>query len=295
VKKSATAILLALGLSASLAHAADAIPTQKVDQALHDRLPDAIKKSGKMISVNNGSFPPYEIVNGPHAMDGASADLTTALGQLLGVSIEHATVSGLSGVLSGINSGRYQLAIGPIGDYPDRQQKVDFVDFVQEFVVFGVQKGNPQKINGLEDTCGKRIAVMAAGSAEQVIRKQSDACVAAGKPAVVVQSFTDQPSSILAVRSKRSDAFFSSQAPLTYFIEQASGQLELAGKGQKNGFGDIFQGTVVPKGSPLGQVVLDAYQALYQNGTYAAIMKKWKLDGNMIDAPGLNLAKGAAK
>lgn len=295
MKKSATAILLALGLSASLAHAADAIPTQKVDQALHDRLPDAIKKSGKMISVNNGSFPPYEIVNGPHAMDGASADLTTALGQLLGVSIEHATVSGLSGVLSGINSGRYQLAIGPIGDYPDRQQKVDFVDFVQEFVVFGVQKGNPQKINGLEDTCGKRIAVMAAGSAEKVIRKQSDACVAAGKPAVVVQSFTDQPSSILAVRSKRSDAFFSSQAPLTYFIEQASGQLELAGKGQKNGFGDIFQGTVVPKGSPLGQVVLDAYQALYQNGTYAAIMKKWKLDGNMIDAPGLNLAKGAAK
>ncbi|MGJ0191829.1 ABC transporter substrate-binding protein [Pantoea sp. RRHST58] len=295
MKKSATAILLALGLSASLAHAAEAIPTQQVDQGLHDRLPDAIKQAGKMISVNNGSFPPYEIVNGPHAMDGASADLSSALSQLLGVKIEHATVSGLSGVLSGINSGRYQLAIGPIGDYPDRQQKVDFIDFVQEFVVFGVQKGNPQKINGLEDTCGKRIAVMAAGSAEQVIRKQSEACVAAGKPAVVVQSFTDQPSSILAVRSKRSDAFFSSQAPLTYFIEQASGQLELAGKGQKNGFGDIFQGTVVPKGSPLGQVVLDGYKVLYQNGTYAAIMKKWKLDGNMISAPGLNLAKGAVK
>lgn len=50
-----------------------------------------------MISVNNGSFPPYEIVNGPHAMDGASADLSSALSQLLGVKIEHATVSGLSG------------------------------------------------------------------------------------------------------------------------------------------------------------------------------------------------------
>ena len=295
MKKCATAILLALGLSVSLAHAAEAIPTQNVDRALHERLPEAIKQAGKMISVNNGSFPPYEIVSGPHAMDGASADLSNVLGQLLGVKIEHATVSGLSGVLSGINSGRYQLAIGPIGDYPDRQQKVDFIDFVQEFVVFGVQKGNPQKINGLEDTCGKRIAVMAAGSAEQVIRKQSEACVAAGKPAVVVQSFTDQPSSILAVRSKRSDAFFSSQAPLTYFIDQANGQLELSGQGEKNGFGDIFQGTVVPKGSELGKVVLDAYKVLYQNGTYAAIMKKWHLDGNMINAPGLNLAQGAAK
>ncbi|MBN7121444.1 amino acid ABC transporter [Erwinia billingiae] len=295
MKKIATAIALALGLSAGCAQAADAIPAQKVDQALHDRLPADIKTAGKMISVNNGSFPPYEIVEGPTTMTGASADLTEALAQLLGIKIEHATVSGLSGVLAGIKSGRYQLAIGPIGDYPDRQAKNDFIDFVQEFVVFAVQKGNPAQINGLDDTCGKRIAVMAAGSAEQVIRKQSQVCTDAGKPAVTVQSFTDQPSSILAVRSKRSDAFFSSQAPLVYFVDQAHGQLELTGQGKKNGFGDIFQGTVVPKDSELGKVVLDGYKELFANGTYAAIMKKWKLDGNMISAPGVNLAKGAAK
>ncbi|KGT90347.1 amino acid ABC transporter [Erwinia typographi] len=295
MKKRATAIVLALGLSAGFAQAADAIPVQKVDQALHDRLPADIKSAGKMISVNNGSFPPYEIVEGPTTMSGASADLTEALAQLLGIKIEHATVSGLSGVLAGIKSGRYQLAIGPVGDYPDRQANNDFIDFVQEFVVFAVQKGNPEKINSLDDTCGKRIAVMAAGSAEQVIRKQSQVCTDAGKPAVTVQSFTDQPSSILAVRSKRSDAFFSSQAPLVYFVDQAHGQLELTGQGKKNGFGDIFQGTVVPKDSELGKVVLDGYKALFANGTYAAIMKKWKLDGNMITAPGVNLAKGAAK
>ena len=98
MKKITTAIALALGLTASFAQAADAIPVQKVDQALHDRLPAEIKSAGKMIAVNNGSFPPYEIVNGPHSMDGASADLASALGQLLGVKIEHATVSGLSGV-----------------------------------------------------------------------------------------------------------------------------------------------------------------------------------------------------
>ncbi|WP_158783729.1 ABC transporter substrate-binding protein [Pantoea sp. BAV 3049] len=295
MKKIATAITLALGLTAGLAQAADAIPAQKMDQALHDRLPADIKQAGKMISVNNGSFPPYEIVEGPTSMTGASADLTEALAQVLGIKIEHATVSGLSGVLAGIKSGRYQLAIGPIGDYPDRQEKNDFIDFVQEFVVFAVQKGNPSSINGLDDTCGKRIAVMAAGSAEQVIRKQSQVCTAAGKPAVTVQSFTDQPSSILAVRSKRSDAFFSSQAPLVYFVDQAHGQLELTGQGKKNGFGDIFQGTVVPKDSELGKVVLDGYKELFANGTYAAIMKKWKLDGNMITQPGVNLAKGVAK
>lgn len=284
-----------LGALSTFSQAAETIPVQKMNQALHDRLPDTVKSAGKMTSVNNGSFPPYEIVEGPDSMTGASADLSEALSQLLGVKIEHATVSGLPGLLAGIKSGRYQLAIGPVGDYPDRQQKNDFIDFVQEFVVFAVQKGNPAKINGLDDTCGKRIAVMAGGSAEQVIRKQSAACSTAGKAAVTVQSFTDQPSSILAVRSKRSDAFFSSQAPLVYFVQQADGQLELTGTGQKNGFGDIFQGTVVPKDSPLGEVVLDAYKVLFTNGTYAAIMKKWQLDGNIISAPGRNLAQGAMK
>ncbi|TKI04496.1 ABC transporter substrate-binding protein [Martelella alba] len=292
MKKHLTLFMAALGLfTASVSYAAEPIPAQTKDQALYDRLPPDIKSAGKMVAVNNGSFPPYEIVTGPHSLDGASHDLAVALGQLLGIKIEYATVSGLSGLLAGINAGRYQLAIGPVGDYPDRQKKVDFIDFVQEFVVFGVPKGNPAGIHGLEDTCGKRIAVMAGGSAEQVIRKQSQACAAAGKPAVTVQSFTDQPSSILAVRSHRSDAFFSSQAPLTYFVEQAHGQLELAGKGKKNGFGDIFQGTVVPKGSVLGDVILDGYRELFNNGTYAAIMKKWRLDGNMIAAPGRDLAK----
>jgi polar amino acid transport system substrate-binding protein len=293
MKKMIMAMMMAL--CSVGAYGADPLPVPKMDQALHDQLPDGIKQSGRMISVNNGSFPPYEIVTGPHSEDGASADLAVALGQLLGIKIEDASVSGLSGLLSGIQSGRYQLAIGPIGDYPDRQPKNDFIDFVKEYVVFAVPKGNPAGINGLEDTCGKRIAVMAGGSAEQVIRRQSAACTGAGKPAVTVQSFTDQPSSILAVRSKRSDAFFSSQAPLVYFVQQSHGQLELTGTGKANGFGDIYQGTVVPKNSALSKVMLAAYQKLFDDGTYAAIMKKWHLEGNQLPAPGVNLAKGAAK
>ncbi|MGO8426025.1 ABC transporter substrate-binding protein, partial [Rhizobium ruizarguesonis] len=84
-----------------------------------------------------------------------------------------------------------------------------------------------------------RIAVMAGGSAEKVIQVQAEKFKADGKPALEVQSYTDQPSSILSVRSKRADAFFSSQAPLTYFVSQANGKLELSGVGQKNGFDDL--------------------------------------------------------
>jgi polar amino acid transport system substrate-binding protein len=285
-----TAAILGLAImSASSSLAAETvIQKQTVNEQLRARLPEAILKEGKMVSVNNGSFPPYEIVNGTE-LTGASADLTDALGQLWGIKIDHATVGGLAAQLAGINNGRYHFAFGPVGDFKTREDANDFVDWVQEFVVFSVQKGNPKAITSLDTACGNRIAVMAAGSAERVIQAQTEKCKADGKPAIEVQSYTDQPSSILAVRSKRADAFFSSQAPLTYFVSQANGQLELSGVGQKNGFEDLFQGAVVPKGSPLAGILKDSIKVLMDNGTYAAIMKKWGLENNMIKEPGINL------
>lgn len=294
---SAFALLAALGTSGlAPALAADPkIPTQSVDEALRARLPKEILESGELVTVNNGSFPPYEIVVDARTMSGATADLAEAVGQVLGLKIHHETVSGLSAELAGIKAGRYQLALGPIGDFPDREKVNDFVDWVQEFVVFAVHKGNPAGITDLADTCGKKIAVMAAGSAERVIKKQSEDCVAAGKPAVEVQSYTDQPTSILAVRSSRADAFFSSQAPLTYFVAQSNGELELTAVGRHNGFSDLYQGSVVPKDGELRDVLLAVFQKLFDNGTYAAIMKKWGLENNMLKAPGINLAGKAAK
>ena len=74
-------------------------------------------------------------------------------------------------------------------------------------------------------------------------------------------------------------------------VQQANGELELAAVGRPNGFEDLFQGAVVSKGSPLGEVLLGAIKVLMQNGTYATIMKKWGLENNMISQAGINLAK----
>lgn len=272
---------------------AAAVPQQQVDKSLHDRLPAKIKTAGKIVAVNNGSFPPYVIVGTDKgaSVEGATADLSQAVGQLLGIRIEHTTVDGLASVLSGMQAGRYDLDMGPTGDFVERQKQATFIDYVQEYVVFAVRKGNPKKIDGLETACGKRVGVMAAGSAEKVIKAQSAKCVAAGKPAIEVQSYKDQPSSILAVQSDRADAFFSSQAPLTYFVAQSGGKLELAGVGKGNGFEDLFQGALVPIGSPLAGVLLAALEKLHANGTYDAIMAKWGLEQNKLPKPGLNLGK----
>ncbi|MEU7740717.1 ABC transporter substrate-binding protein [Nonomuraea sp. NPDC049158] len=270
---------------------APAAASHAKDQALFDRLPDKVKSAGKLVSVNNGSFPPYEIAGTDgKSLTGVAADLSEELGGLLGVKIEHVTVDGLPSQLTGIAAGRYDLALGPVGDFPDRQASNDFVDWVQEFVVFAVPKGNPNKIQSIDDTCGLRISVMAGGSAEKVIKAQSDTCVKDGKKKVEVQSYKDQPTSILAVRSNRADAFFSSQAPLTYFVKQSGGELELAATGKPNGFDTLYQGAVVAKDSPLRDVIKDGIQKLIDDGTYEKVMTKWGTNGNMLKQAGVNLA-----
>jgi polar amino acid transport system substrate-binding protein len=264
---------------------------QEFDQALHDKLPDAIKTAGVINSANTGSFPPYVVVESDGSVTGATADLADAVGEILGVDIVETTSDGLASVLTGIQAGRYDIDMGPVGDVPERQAQASFVDYVQEYVVFAVDKGNPKNITGLESTCGARIAVQAGGSAERVITAQATTCLSEGKPALEVQSYKDQPSAVLSVQSKRADAFFSSQAPLTYYVQQSNGALELAGVGEGNGFGTLYQGAVVSNDSSLKEVVLAAMQKLKDNGTYEAIMTKWGLAANQLDTFGINLSK----
>lgn len=270
----------------------DAIEKQELDKDLQAQLPQRIRDSGTVVAANTGSFPPYTIVGSKDEdMSGAVGDLSIALGQILGIKIEHQTVDGLSGLLTGMQAKRYDLSLGPVGDFKERQAQATFVDYVQEFVVFAVKKGNPEKIEDIASTCGTRIAVQAGGSAEEVIKIQKATCASEGKPTLTVLSYKDQPSSILAVQSGRADAFFSSQAPLTYFVKQSKGKLELAGVDRKNGFEDLFQGAIVPKDSEMGDVLLAAMKQLFDNGTYDKIMDKWGIEANKIDAPDVNLAK----
>lgn len=267
------------------------LPPQTVNEELRAQLPAEILERGYMTSVNSGSFPPYTVVESNNQVTGATADFAQAIGEILGIEIRHASVAGLSALLSGIGAGRYEFGMGPVGDFVSRQDANDFVDWVQEFVVFAVQNGNPRGIDGLETTCGTSVAVMAGGSAERVIQAQAERCASEGGEPLEVQSYSDQPTSILAVRSRRADAFFSSQAPLTYFVQQSGGQLELTGIGRSNGFDDLFQGAVVPKESELGPILLQAFETLHENGTYEAIMTRWGLENNMLETPGINLAR----
>jgi polar amino acid transport system substrate-binding protein len=280
----------------SASPASSAATTVKEDTTLHNELPASVRSSGTLTVATIDAQPPWAIpASNPTDFTGAANDMSNALADLLGVTLQRAAVPGLSSIVPGIEARRYDFALGPVGDTKTAEPEVDFVDWVKEQVVFAVPKGNPKGLDGLSTTCGLRIAVIAGGESGPILQAQSKKCVAAGKPAVTVQDYSEQPQAILAVQSGRSDAYFSSRALLTYYVQQSQGGLQLAATGSTNGYpADFYQGAVFPKGSPLISVFEKAFQELKRDGAYDAILSKWGLGYMSISDFGVNLV-GASK
>ncbi|AXG76399.1 transporter substrate-binding domain-containing protein [Streptomyces paludis] len=262
------------------------------DSALHDALPEKVRKAGELVVVIPGTNPPWWEKSGG-TYTGAAADLVNQVGAILGVKVRYVAVPDLAGAFAAVASGRYDAGFNPYGD-TGKSANTDIVDVVQEIVPFLVPKGNPKKIDGLGALCGTSVSALGpagAGSAYAILTEQSAACEKAGDPAVRIVAVKGVPDGILAVKSRRADAFFGSGAALFHYAKTSDGALEVVATEADTGFSNLYQGMIVPKGSPLAEPVLGAFKKIFDSGDYARIMKGAGLEREMLDAPGINLKK----
>ncbi len=131
---------------------------------LFDKLPQKIQDAGVLKAGTNAEYAPMEFQEGGKIV-GVDPDIAAALGEKLGVKVEF-TSGSFDGLITALNSGRYDIAMSSITDNKQRQEGLDDkgkklgpgVDFVDYFVVSTavyVQKGNPKGINSIEDLCGQ--------------------------------------------------------------------------------------------------------------------------------------------
>lgn len=260
--------------------------------AIHDALPASIRDAGQMTVVMTGtSLPWWEATPGKTGeYTGAGAELMKAVADVMGVKVDFVAIPDISGAIASISSKRYAYAFAPYGDTvggPKERPGVEFVDVVREVVPFLVKKGNPKGVSSLDQLCGITLAAQVNGSAYRLAQAQADKCKKEGK-SLNVLGVTGSPNGVLAVRSGRADAFFSSGAGLYYAAKTSNGQLEVVGADHANGFEGLFQGAVLPKRSEMTQPLLKSFEVLFQDGTYEQIMKKYGLDREIMDKPAVN-------
>lgn len=250
------------------------------DAALHDALPQEIKKSGTVRVATDVPYAPFEmfVAEGKPELTGLDYDLGQALGAKLGVTFAF-TPQKFDGIVPAIQAGKFEAAMSAMTDNKERQAVVDFVDYSVSGSGIMVVKGNPEKITNLDDLCGKKAAVQAATNQLDLLKEHQAKCKAAGKGEIDIQTFPKDSDAQLALRSDKVVAQVQTKPAAGWTAKTADGgnAFEVVNDpAAEGGYGASPNGIAVSKKLPqLTDAIQKALQALIDDGTVTKIFDKY--------------------
>ncbi|MFF5497634.1 ABC transporter substrate-binding protein [Streptomyces aquilus] len=267
----------------------------KQDQALHDRLPDQIKKAGKVRVATDVPYPPFEmfVKEGESELTGLDHDLGQALGAKLGVDFAF-TPQKFDGIVPAIQAGKFDAAMSAITDNKERQQVVDFVDYSRSGSGILVADGNPAKIADLDGLCGQKVAVQAATNQLELLKSRQKACSAAGKGKIDIQTFPKDSDAQLALRSGKVVAQVLTKPAAGWVAKTADDGKAfdlVEDPAAPGGYNASPNGIAVSKRLPeLTDAIQKALQALLNDGTVAKIYGKYGVASIAVEEATRNAA-----
>lgn len=264
------------------------ISSAELRQDLHDRLPEDILTAETITWVGDPQNQPFRMEDDAGNRTGAEYDFGQAISDVLGVRVEHVLVTGLPATLLGIESGRYDFALGPIKATFERQETFDFIGFVINEPALLLPADNPHAIESASDSCGTTVAVVAAGVLLDWAESLAAQCQEDGDETVEVLTFDDRTSTVLAVDSGRADAAAGTLTSMSYIESTQPDDYTVVPAEYDQP--DLLGGIVSKEHSDLAEVMYEAWQELHDQGVYDEIMEKWGLASARMDTIELNPA-----
>ena len=255
----------------------------EVDQAAAALLPAEVADSGKLVVGTDPTYAPNEFKNEAGEPIGWGIELASAIAGKLGLTAEF-QVAKFDNIIPSVTGGKADIGASSFTDTIERQEQVDFVNYY----VAGIQWASAAgKDVDPDNACGLKVAVQATTYEDtEEVPAKSDACVAAGKPAIDKLKYDTQDQATNAVVLGQADAL-SADSPVTlYAIAQTEGKLQMAGET----FDVAPYGIVVAKDSELAKAVQAALQSLVDDGTYGDILDEWGVADGAIDTITINAA-----
>ena len=257
---------------------AAAIPAAAKDDALAAMVPQSVAADGKLVFGTDASYAPNEFT-APDGVTiiGMDVDLGTAVAQKLGLTPEFQN-SAFSGIIPGIEGGKYDAGISSFTINPERVQTVDMVSYYIAGTSLAVKAGNPDGIT-LDNLCGKAVGVQAGTVQVEDIAARTKACTDTGKPAIQVTELQAQTDVTLALTSNRIVAMLADSPVAAYAVTTTQGAVEVVGEP----YATAPYGVVLKKAQgEYPKAVQGAIQALITDGTYKAILDKWNVANGAI-------------
>ena len=253
--------------------------TAAVDAALAAKLPAKIKSAGKIVIGTDATYQPNEYLDSDgKTVIGMDVELFDAVMAKFGVKTEWVP-TGFDQIILGVTSGKYDVGVSSFTVNAERMKQATMVSYFKAGTQWVTQKGNPKKVDP-ENACGLSIAVQKATVQSDVdLPKRSKACTDAGKPAIKPIVDADQAKVTSAVLTGKADAMLVDLPPAISAVATTSDKLELLGEQ----YDSAPYGYVLPKDqTDFGQAIADALKAMDADGSYKAILTKWKTEGGAI-------------
>jgi polar amino acid transport system substrate-binding protein len=257
-----------------------------VDQAARAMLPSAVRSAGVLSDAVDSPEPPLQFPGpGNKGLQGFDIDLANALAAKLGLKASFEVVPFVQ-LLPSLSTGRVVVSVSGQTDLPTRRGVANWIDYFKEGTSMFIAKANVTKYPTLASLCGQTISAPKGSSYETEIPELSkDLCK--GKPAMKVLPIGESLAEAeLALQTGRAAAGTTPPFEVTYL---SSAYTPLAGN-----FAPQLDGIAVKVGdtATLG-AVKTALTDLINDGTYAAIAKKWGQTANEVSTVKVNAGNAA--
>ncbi|MEA5155054.1 ABC transporter substrate-binding protein [Raineyella sp.] len=290
-----TAVVLAGGLAACGGGGAAGAPAAggasasggvNTSAPLYAQLPQAVKDKGSIQVGTDAAYAPMEYFDTDgKTIIGFDKDLGTLLGAKLGVPVVYNN-STFDGLITQVNSKRFDAAITAMSDTPERQKEVDFVDYYLSGTVMIVKAGNPHGLKSVDDLCGQTIALQRGTVQDDYVTNDLDpTCQKAGKGKVNVLAFDHESEAMLQIQQDRAVAGLQDYPVAVYSAKQSAGKYETVGD----------QVTAAPLGiavskqdTALRDALRAALQSVIEDGSYAKLLDTYGTPQSAVKEASIN-------
>lgn len=213
--------------------------------------------------VSDTSFVPFEFKEDGEYV-GFDIDLIHAVADEAGFEINFETTN-FDGIIPGLQTGQFDIAIAGIGITEERAEKIDYSDpYYESGLRLAVAKDN-DSIEGIEDLDGKTVATRLGSTSAAFIDENIEGAEA--------NQYEQLDQAYLAVENGSVDAILYDAPNVAYYIQTE-------GEDTLKMVGELYQaedyGIAISKGNDeLVKAINEALETIKENGDYDEIHKKW--------------------
>jgi polar amino acid transport system substrate-binding protein len=269
------------GRTASVAPTGAPPSTAASPSAVAITAPTSLLKAGELSNCVDIEYSPMEFFapSDPNTPVGFDVESYQAVVKKLGLT-EKIVNTGFDGLIPALTAGRCDIVWTALYINEDRLKVADAVPYFKSSHQVMVPAGNPKGVKSEMDLCGLKISIQSGGLVEKVSKTASDACVAAGKPAITIQGYPKVADELQQIVIGRVDGVWETDTQVADFRLKNPGKYDIA----FTVGGDSKYGIYFGKGkADLGTALSASLKALKDDGTLAGLATKYNLDPANLD------------